>query len=144
VGIGKYQYFHVHHPYFQAISNHSIFSAGFPPLMCPQCNFPYPVTFAFCRAYSDTEAKLSRRGGNSMQNNNDVMAKALRMAQSEAGQQLLSMLKHSGGQELDQAMNQAAAGDYTAAKLLLNNLMKDPQAQELMKRLGGSHGSDGR
>ncbi len=79
-----------------------------------------------------------------MQNNNDVMAKALRMAQSEAGQQLLSMLKHSGGQELDQAMNQAAAGDYTAAKAMLSNLMKDPQAQELMKKLGGSHGSDGR
>lgn len=79
-----------------------------------------------------------------MQNNRKAMEDALRMAQSEAGQQLLNMLKQSGGPDLDRAMNQAAAGDYAAAKALLANLMQNPQAQELMKRMGGNHGPDGR
>lgn len=79
-----------------------------------------------------------------MQNNRKAMEDALRMAQSDAGQQLLNMLKQSGGPELDRAMTQAAAGDYAAAKALLANLMQNPQAQELMRKMGGSHGSTGR
>lgn len=79
-----------------------------------------------------------------MQSSQDAMRDAMRMAQSPAGQQLLQLLRQSGGTQLDQAMNQALSGDYTAAKSLLSSLMNDPRAMELMKQLGGSHGSDGR
>ena len=79
-----------------------------------------------------------------MQNNPDAIREALRMAQSAEGQQLMQLLQQCGGQELSHAMNQAAAGDYRAAKAIVNGLMKDPRAQALLKQMGGSYGSDGR
>ncbi len=79
-----------------------------------------------------------------MQPNQEDIRNALRMAQSPAGQQLLQLLRQSGGQELDQAMNQALSGDYRSAKTILNSLLNNPQAMELMKQMGGNHGSDGR
>lgn len=79
-----------------------------------------------------------------MQENRDAIGDAMRMAQSPAGQQLLQLLRQSGGAELDQAMEKALSGDYSSAKSLLSTLMSTPQAMELMKQLGGSHGSDGR
>ena len=79
-----------------------------------------------------------------MQNNQDAVREALRIAQSEAGQQLLRMLQQNSGPELNQAMEKAASGDYTSAKALLSGLMKDPRAMELINRIGGKHGSDGR
>lgn len=79
-----------------------------------------------------------------MQPNQDFIREAKRMAQSPAGQQLLQILRSTGGQELDQAMEKAISGDYLAAKNLLNGLMKDPRTMELMKQMGGSNGSDGR
>ena len=79
-----------------------------------------------------------------MQNNRKAMEDALRMAQSPAGQQLLKLLQQSNGPQLNQAMEKAAAGDYAAAKMLLSNLMQDPQARQLLDRMGGNHGSDGR
>lgn len=79
-----------------------------------------------------------------MQNNPDAMRQAMQLAQSEAGQQLLQFLRQSGGEDLDQAMNRARAGDYTAIKSLLSGLMENPQARELMKKMGGNHGPAGR
>lgn len=76
--------------------------------------------------------------------NKPSMEEMMRMASSPAGQQLLQMLKQSGGQELDQAMLQASAGDYRAAKTMLESLMRNPQAQELFRQMGGSHGTAGR
>ena len=76
--------------------------------------------------------------------NKPSMEEMMRMASSPAGQQLLQMLKQSGGQELDQAMLQASAGDYRAAKTMLQSLMRSPQAQALFKQMGGSHGTAGR
>lgn len=79
-----------------------------------------------------------------MQNNPEAIQAAMRMARSEAGQQLLSMLNRKGGPELDQAMGLAASGDYEAVKKILSKLMQDPQARELMDRMGGSYGTNGR
>lgn len=76
--------------------------------------------------------------------NKPSMEEMMRMASSPAGQQLLQMLKQSGGQELNQAMQQASAGDYRAAKTMLESLMRSPQAQELFRQMGGSHGTAGR
>ncbi len=79
-----------------------------------------------------------------MQNNPDAVREAMRMANSSEGQQLLKLLQQSGGRELNQAMEKAAAGDYTAVRALLANVLRDPQARQLLDRMGGSHGSAGR
>lgn len=62
---------------------------------------------------------------------------AMRMAQSPAGQQLLSMLQQKNTDELQQAMAQASTGNYTAAQKLLTELMQDPKAMALLSQLGG-------
>ena len=64
------------------------------------------------------------------------MQEILRMAASPAGQQLIAMMRSQGGSELQQAMSNAAAGDYTQAKRAIEKLMTDPQAQKLLKELG--------
>ena len=76
--------------------------------------------------------------------NNDAIQQALKMANSPAGQQLLQMLRAKGGDGLNRAMQQASSGNYEEAKKLLNQMMQDPQTRELLNRMGGNHGSDGR
>ncbi len=65
-----------------------------------------------------------------------AMQEALRLAKSPAGQQLLAILQQSGGAQLQQAMTQAAAGDYEAAKQALSGLMNRPEARQLLEQLG--------
>lgn len=69
--------------------------------------------------------------------NNFSMQDILRMAATPAGQHLIALLRQQGGSELQDAMNSAAAGDYTKIKQVLDVMMKDPQAQKLLKQLGG-------
>ena len=73
-----------------------------------------------------------------MQKNSDnfSMQDALRMAQSDAGQQLFALLKAQNGDTLNRAMDQAAAGDYKQAKKALSALLDDPEVKKLMQRLG--------
>lgn len=72
-----------------------------------------------------------------MQNrNDDAMAEAMRLAQSPAGQQLLQILRKTGGEQLQQAIAKAAAGDYDQAKQTICQLMEDPEAQKLLSQLG--------
>lgn len=68
---------------------------------------------------------------------NPSMQDILRLAQSPEGQKLILMLQKSGGKDLQQAMEKAAAGDYSKAKETISNLMKDPEAKKLMEQLGG-------
>lgn len=65
------------------------------------------------------------------------MQKALRLAQTDAAKQLFAMLQASSNSNLQSAMNQAAAGDMTQAKLILRQLMENPQTNELMQQLMG-------
>lgn len=58
-----------------------------------------------------------------------------KIAQSSAGIQLAQLLRSRGGPELNEAMNSAARGDYQDAKKLIQALMADPSAQELLKQL---------
>ena len=75
-----------------------------------------------------------------MQNKDKSFWEIMAMAQSPAGQQLIRLLQQTGGNEVQQAMVKAAAGDYTQAKQLLSALMQDPQASKLLKQLGDNHG----
>lgn len=79
-----------------------------------------------------------------MQNNQEAIREAMRMAQGPAGQQLLQMLRAGNSQELKTAMDKAAAGDYIAAKQALSGILSNPEAQKLLSQMGGNHGSNGR
>lgn len=61
---------------------------------------------------------------------------AMQLAQSPAGQQLISLLRSSGGKELQDAMAKAAAGDYTQAKNLISSMRSNPEMQKLLEQLG--------
>lgn len=71
------------------------------------------------------------------ENSNQFMIQeALRLAGTPAGQQLLALLQKNGGDDLKNAMDRAAAGDYTQAKQALSALMQDPEALKLLQQLG--------
>lgn len=73
-----------------------------------------------------------------MQENSNqfLIQEALRLANTPAGQQLLALLQKNGGDGLNRAMDQAAAGNYEEAKQVLSVLMEDPQARKLLEQLG--------
>lgn len=63
------------------------------------------------------------------------MADAMRLAQSDAGQQLFALLQSTNGQQLQAAMAQASAGNYNEMRQTVQALMASRQAQELLKQL---------
>ena len=63
---------------------------------------------------------------------------AMKLAQSPAGQQLIQLLQQTGGADLQSAMEKAAAGDYDLAKKALSRLMKNPDAENLFRKMGGN------
>lgn len=67
--------------------------------------------------------------------NNFDMAEAQRLANSPAGQQLLTLLSQQGGNELNAAVASAASGDYAQAKKALSALLQSPEAQALLRQL---------
>jgi len=59
------------------------------------------------------------------------------LAQSEAGQQLLALLRSAHPQALDQATHKAAKGQYAEAADALSAALATPEVQELLRKLGG-------
>lgn len=70
-----------------------------------------------------------------MEKQDKTIQEALRLANTEAGQQLISMLQKSSGSQIQAAMDQAAAGDLTQAKQLISALLQDPKAKKLLEQL---------
>ncbi len=68
---------------------------------------------------------------------NFSMQEALRLANSDAGQQLLAILKQADSSQLQKAMDQAAAGDYNQMKQTLSSVLAQEDVQKLLKQLGG-------
>ena len=68
--------------------------------------------------------------------NDSTLEKAKKMAGSPAGQQLYTLLQQQGGDEFRRAMEQASAGDLTAARQVLSKLMTSQEAQKLLQQLG--------
>lgn len=66
---------------------------------------------------------------------NRDMEKLKAMAQSSAGQALLTLLRREGGAALDEAVAKAAAGDYAAAQKQLAAMLSSPEAQALLRQL---------
>ena len=73
-----------------------------------------------------------------MQKNSDNLSiqEALRLAKSEAGQQLFSALQAKNSAVMDRAMEQAAAGDYSQVKDTLSSLLSNPEIKAMLAQLG--------
>lgn len=73
-----------------------------------------------------------------MKQNSDQFSiqEAMKLAQSEAGQQLFALLRAQNGNAIDQAMAQAAAGDYTQAKQTLASLLASPHVKAMLEQMG--------
>ena len=65
---------------------------------------------------------------------------AQRLAKTPAGQKLMAMLQQQDPQQLQQAMDRAASGNYKEAGAILQSLLSSPEAQKLIQQLGGKHG----
>lgn len=63
------------------------------------------------------------------------ISELLRLAKSPAGQQLLTYLRQSGGDDLQSAITKASSGDFAQAKHTLSNLLNSPEAHKLLKQL---------
>ena len=68
------------------------------------------------------------------------MEDALRFVNSPAGQQLLKMLQNSGDPGLQDAMAQAAKGDFARAKESLSAVAAKEEVQKLLKGMGRPNG----
>lgn len=73
-----------------------------------------------------------------MQKNSDnlSMQEALRLAKSEAGQQLFAALRSQNSAAMEQAMEQAAAGDYAQIKDTLSSLLSSPEIKAMLQQMG--------
>ena len=65
------------------------------------------------------------------------MQDAMKLANSQAGQQLLALLRNTHSDKIDQAMSQASAGDYAQLSKTMEELMDSPQAKMLLEQLRG-------
>ena len=59
----------------------------------------------------------------------------MKLARSDAGQQLLALLQRNGGDQLQSAIAQASGSNFDQAKQSLSALLSTPEAQTLLKRL---------
>lgn len=63
------------------------------------------------------------------------MEDAYRLAQSDAGKQLIALLQSQNSDTIDKAVAQANAGDTDAAQQTLSQLLRSPQIRTLMEQL---------
>lgn len=69
------------------------------------------------------------------------MQEAIRLAKSQAGQQLFEKLKAQDAQTMNQAMADAARGDYDKVREQLSAMLASPQIRALTEQLrGGDNG----
>ena len=65
------------------------------------------------------------------------MSQIMRMAQSPAGKKLIALLQNHNSGELQQAMKQAADGDYSLAKKAIEKFLSTSEASALVEQLRG-------
>jgi putative lipoic acid-binding regulatory protein len=66
---------------------------------------------------------------------------AMRLANSEAGQKLISLLKKQNPEQLQKAVREASGGNYQQASSLLSGALSSQEVQALLEQLRGqSHG----
>ena len=65
------------------------------------------------------------------------MEEVMRIAKSPAGQQLIALLQQKDSAALAAAADHAKSGNYAQAGQTLSAMLSSPEAQKLMKELGG-------
>lgn len=65
------------------------------------------------------------------------MEDLMKLAASPAGQQLMTVLRQSHPETMQQAMQKALSGDMEGAKNALSTFTQDPQIQKLLQQMGG-------
>ena len=65
----------------------------------------------------------------------EKLEQAKLLADTAAGQQLKELLQQTNAKGLRQAMEQAAQGDYAAAKGTIEAFLATPEAAELLRQL---------
>ena len=61
--------------------------------------------------------------------------KAAVLAKSEAGQQLLGLLQQQHGNEIQNVLAQAKAGNFGQVKEMMEKMMASEEAQRLLKKM---------
>jgi len=64
------------------------------------------------------------------------MEDIMKIAASPVGRQLIQVLQQNGSDQLQQAAQKAATGDYASAKEAISGLLQDPQVKKLLEQLG--------
>lgn len=62
----------------------------------------------------------------------------MKIANSPAGQELISLIQKSRDSHFDEAMHQAQAGDFSQAQAMLSQMLSTPEAKDLLKKIRGS------
>ena len=65
------------------------------------------------------------------------MEQVYRIANSEAGKNLIKLLQSKNSPQLSDAARLAVSGNAAQAKSALSGLLADPEIQALLKQLGG-------
>ena len=66
----------------------------------------------------------------------NLMLEAMKIAATPAGRQLMALLLKQGGNDLQNAMEKAAAGDISQAQKAIASLLDNPEAKKLLEQLG--------
>ena len=66
---------------------------------------------------------------------NFSVQKAMKLANSDAGKQLIAYLQRKNSPNLNNAMQLAAKGDYDSLKTALSSLLQSEEAKGLLKQL---------
>ena len=62
----------------------------------------------------------------------------MKIANSPAGQELISLVQKNRDEHFDRAMQQAQDGDYSQAQAMLSQILSTPEARDLIKKLRGN------
>ena len=65
------------------------------------------------------------------------MKEAMKLANTDAGKQLLALLQDQQRDTLESAMAQAQAGNYEAVKKTMSAALASPEVQRLIKQMRG-------
>ena len=71
---------------------------------------------------------------------NFSISEAKRLAKTPEGQKLMTLLQQTDQATLQKAMEAAENGNFKAAGQSLSALLSSPEAQQLIRQLGGKYG----
>ena len=62
----------------------------------------------------------------------------MRIANSPAGQELISLVQKNKDEHFDEAMQQAQDGDFYQAKAMISQILSTQEARDLMRKIRGN------